>query len=283
MIHKMHPIHSSLLKKFIFLRRTVTGIVAAAAVAGFTHDIDGQVVNLGTAASFAVLAGSGITNTGPTTITGDIGTLPTPTITGLGSITLNGTNHAGDATTFGAKADLTTAYADALLRTPTTIYGPIFDLGGLTLGAGVYNDPTSFGLTGTLTLDAMGDPNAVWIFQAGSTLITAANSAVVLTGGAQASNIFWQVGSSATLGTGTDFAGTILALQSITLTTGATIEGRALALNAAVTMDTNTITVVPVPEPSGALLLGLGLALLLAKRNGYSRVDRWSTRQRSLP
>ncbi|HSI20437.1 MAG TPA: ice-binding family protein [Verrucomicrobiae bacterium] len=279
----MHLIHSSLLKKLAFLRRTVTGIVAAAAVAGFTHDMHGQVVDLGTAASFAVLAGSGITNTGPTTITGDIGTLPTPTITGLGSITLNGTNHAGDDTTFGAKADLTSAYADALLRTPTTIYGPIFDLGGLTLGAGVYNDPTSFGLTGTLTLDAMGDPNAVWIFQAGSTLITAANSAVVLTGGAQASNIFWQVGSSATLGTGTDFAGTILALQSITLTTGATIEGRALALNAAVTMDTNTITVVPVPEPSGALLLGLGLALLLAKRNGYSRVDRWSTRQRSLP
>ncbi|MBP2643510.1 MAG: hypothetical protein H6Q67_1397 [Firmicutes bacterium] len=198
-------------------------------------------VNLGTATNFAVLAGAGITNTGPTTITGDVGTFPTTTETGFGSVTIIGTNHAGDAVTQGAKTDLVTAYNDAVGRTPTaTVSG---DIGGQTLTPGVYQSTSSLGITGPLTLDAQGDPNAVFIFQISSTLITSSESSVVLINDAQACEIFWQVGSSATLGTGSAFQGTILALTSITATTGAGVNGRLLARNGAVTLDTNTISV----------------------------------------
>lgn len=210
-------------------------------------------VHLGTSSSFAVLAGSGITNTGATTIKGNVGTFPTTSITGFGTVTLNGVNHAGDTVTQQAKTDLVTAYIDAAGRPATTTYPPIFDLGGLTLTHGVYNDPSSFGLTGTLTLDAQGDPSAVWIFQAGSTLITASGSNVSLLNGAQACHIFWQVGSSATLDTGSNFAGNILALTSITLNTGATVDGRVLARNGAVVLDANSITLsvcTPTPGPT---------------------------------
>ena len=140
------------------------------------------------------------------------------------------------------------------------------------MGAGVYGDSSSLFLSGTLTLDAHGDPNAVFIFQAGSTLITASGSHILLTGGAQAANVFWQVGSSATLGTDTDFVGNILAFESITLQTGATVTGRTLADNGAVTLDHNTITgsfpnVPGVPDAgSTILLLGLGVASLVALR-----------------
>lgn len=202
-------------------------------------------VNLGQAFDFGVLAGSGITNTGPTTIIGDVGTLPTSTITGFGTVTLTGTNHVGDAVTLGGKGDLLAAYNDAAGRLPTITYAPITDLGGMTLAPGVHTDSSSFAITGILTLDAMGDPNAVWIFQAGSTLITAVGSSVVLINGAQAGNIFWQVGSSATLGVDSALSGTIMAATSITLNTGATLDGRALALNGAVTLDSNSIALVP--------------------------------------
>lgn len=199
------------------------------------------IVTLGTATNFAILAGSGITNTGPTTIKGDVGTFPTTTETGFGTITIIGTNHAGDAVTQAAKTNLVVAYNDAASRTPaTTVSG---DIGGQTLTPGVYNSSSSLGITGTLTLDAQGDPNAVFIFQVGSTLITASNSSVVLINGAKTCNVFWQVGSSATLGTGSTFQGTILALTSITATTGAVVNGRLLARNGAVTLDTNTITI----------------------------------------
>ncbi len=197
-------------------------------------------VGLGTADSFVVLAGAGITNTGPTTLNGDLGTYPTLTTTGSASITITGTNHAGDAVTQSAKTDLVTAYNTAAGEGPTT---PIAaDLGGQTLVPGVYNSSSSIGLTGALTLNAGGDPNAVFVFQAGSSLTTASASTVNLVNGAQACNVFWQVGSSATLGTGSSFRGSILALTSITLTTGATVEGRVLARNGAVTLDTNTVT-----------------------------------------
>jgi hypothetical protein len=197
-------------------------------------------VSLGTADGFAVLAGSGITNTGPTTINGDLGTYPTTTITGAGTLTVTGTNHGGDAVTQGSKTDLVTAYNNAAAEGPTS---PIVaDLGGQSLTPGVYNSASSIGLTGALTLNGGGDPNAVFVFQAGSTLTTASASQVNLINGAQSCNVFWQVGSSATLGTSSSFLGTILALTSITVTTGVTVDGRVLASNGAVTLDTDTIT-----------------------------------------
>ena len=196
-------------------------------------------VGLATATSFAVLSGAGITNTGATTITGDVGTFPTPAETGFGSVTLAGANDVGNAVTQQAKTDLTTGYNTAAGAGPTTSVPT--ELGGRTLTPGVYGGPT-LGLTGTLTLNTLGDPNAVFVFQAASTLITASTSSVVVLNGGTACNVFWQVGSSATLGTNSHLVGTVLALTSITATTGATINGRLLARNGAVTLDHNTIT-----------------------------------------
>lgn len=245
------------------------GLAVAAILAQNPARADTIEVDLSTAAEFAVLAGTGITFTGPTSIIGDIGSDPTPTMVGLGNLTLTGVNHADDAVTVQAKSDLLAAYTDAAGRTATVTYSPIYDLGGSTLLSGVYKDPSSFAITGTLTLDAGGDPNAVWIFQAGSTLITASDSIVALIGGAQASRVFWQVGSSATLGTGTDFAGSIMALESITLNTGATVsDGRVLALNGAVTLDTGLVTI---PESSSVLLLIPGAVALFAIRRRVAR------------
>jgi len=198
-------------------------------------------VPLGTAAYFSVLAGSGITNTGPTTITADAGTFPTTSETGFGSVTfVAGVDHAGDTVTQGAKTDLLTAYNNAAGQATTQTISA--DLGGQTLTAGIYTGSPSLGLTGTLTLDGQNNPNSIFIFQCpASTLTTASSSVVNLTNGAQACNVFWQVGSSATIGTGSAFVGNILALTSITLTTNATVEGRVLALNGAVTLDSNAI------------------------------------------
>lgn len=233
-------------------------------------------VQLFSGAGFAVLSGAGITVTGPTTITGDVGSFPTPTITGFENVTHDGVNHAGDAVAQQAKVDLNTAYIDASGRTANTVYSPIFDLGGLTLTMGVYNDPSSFFITGVLTLDAGGDPGAVWVFQTGSTLITAANSSVALVGGALAANVFWQVGSSATLGVNSDFSGTILAEQSVTLNTGASVVGRVLARNGAVTLDNNSISLpiesmpedvtTNIPEPNSVSLICTGIIIVLASR-----------------
>jgi len=191
-------------------------------------------VDLGTAKSFAVLAGTTITNTGATTITGDVGVHPGKSATGFTTVTLHGAKHLGDAVALSAKNSLVTAYNDAAGATPVTSVPT--ELGGTTLNPGVYASDT-LGLTGTVTLDGAG----VYIFQAGSTLITAPNSTVALINGASACNVYWQVGSSATLDTSTSFKGTIIALTSIALKTGATLQGRALARNGAVTMDHNTI------------------------------------------
>jgi len=172
---------------------------------------------------------------------------------------------------------LLSAYNVAAGLSATTSFGPITDLGGLTLAPGVYADPSSFGITGTLVLNAAGNPNAIWVFQAGSTLITAGSSNIVLENGAQACNIFWVVGSSATIGPGSDFVGAILADASITADIGAEINGQLLALNGAVTLDGyDTITLpagagdcvdMSVPDAGGTLgLLGIGLAALLTGR-----------------
>src|SRR5688500_6257871 len=196
-------------------------------------------VGLGTADSFAVLAGTTVTNTGPSVITGDVGVSPGSAIVGFPpGIVIGGTFHAADAVALQAQNDTTTAYNDAAGRA-TTAAAPA-DLAGLTLVGGVYTGPT-LGLTGTVTLDAQGDPNTVWIFQSASTLITSSSSVVNLINGAQACNVYWQIGSSATLGTNSTFVGTILALTSITANTDATIQGRLLARNGAVTLDDNTI------------------------------------------
>jgi len=225
-------------------------------------------VPLGTATSFVVLAGAGVTNTGPTTLHGDLGTFPTTTITGASKLTVTGTNHHGDAVTQGAKTDLVTAYNTAVGEGPTS---PIAgDLASKTLKRGVYNSASSIGLSGALTLDGAGNPDSVFVFQAGSALTTASGSRINLINGARSCNVIWQVGSSATLGSGSKFVGTILAKQSITATTGATVVGRLLSRNGAVTLDTNTITkptactaaATPAPQitqvPKGAVRTGDG-------------------------
>ena len=194
-------------------------------------------VGLGTAGSFGVLAGTTVTNTGATTINGDLGVSPGSAITG--APTVSGTIHAADAVSLQAQNDLVTAYSDAAGRPVTNTYST---LGGLTLVAGVYAvSAAATNLTGTLTLDAQNDPGSVWIFKATSTFITSSSSRVSLINGASPCNVFWQVTSSATLATGSTLAGTIMALASITITSGATVNGRALARTGAVTLDNNTV------------------------------------------
>ena len=198
-------------------------------------------VFLGAADDFAVLGASTVTNTGLTEVTGDVGVSPGTAVTGFPPGIVNGTIYSAGAVAAQAQSDLTAAYNDAEGRAcQVDLTGQ--DLGGMTLTDGVYCFSSSVGLTGTLTLDAQGDPNAVFIFQIGSTLTTASASSVNLINGAQSCMVVWQVGSSATLGTTTAFSGNVLALTSNTATTGVTVDGRLLAQNGAVTLDSNTVT-----------------------------------------
>jgi hypothetical protein len=209
-------------------------------------------LNLGTAADFVVLAGAAVTSTGNTEVTGDLGVWAGAAVTGFAGIVpggpgiVHGNIHAGDATAQIAQGDLTTAFNDAAGRTLAPVDVANADLGGRTLAPGLYKSTGTLALTGTLILDAQGDVNGVWIFQVASSLNTATGSQVILSGGAKASNVFWQVGTSATLGTTTAFKGTIMADQSITIANGATLDGRALARIASVTLDANIITI-PAP------------------------------------
>jgi hypothetical protein len=196
-------------------------------------------VGLGKAASFSVLGGSTITNTGNTTMFGDLGLAPGSSVTGAPVVL--GETHIDDAVANEAKIALTTAATTAANEASNGSAGT--ELAGQEFLPGVYTASTSLLLSsGSVTLNAQGDPNAVFIFQIGSTLTTGSNTDVSLINGAQACNVFWQVGSSATLGTGTHFVGTIMAANSITANTGATIHGRLLAQTAAVTLEDNTIT-----------------------------------------
>ena len=198
-------------------------------------------VGLGRAEPFAVLAGTTVTNTGPTVVSGDLGVSPGTAMTGWPpGIDTNGTPHSADAAAAGAQDDLGTAWVNAGGRATTTTVSA--DLGGQTLVGGVYTAPAVLALNGTVTLDAAHVADTVWIFQAGSELTTGSSAVVSLINGADPCNVFWEVGSSATLGTHTTFVGTILALTSITATTGTTVEGRLLARNGAVTLDSNLIT-----------------------------------------
>jgi uncharacterized repeat protein (TIGR01451 family) len=197
---------------------------------------------LGTEQSFAVLGGQTVTNTGSSVITGNLGVSPGSAITGFPPGILTGVVHAADAVALQAQTDTTATYNNLAGQTCTSdLTGQ--DLGGKTLVPGVYCFSSSAQLTGALTLDAGGLSNAVWVFQTVSTLTTASNSSVVLINGADPCNVFWKVGSSANLGTTTLFVGNIFALTSIDLATGASVSGRTLARNGAVTMDSNTVTV----------------------------------------
>jgi hypothetical protein len=222
-------------------RRLIAGLVAVLLLS-FAASTRAQSVPLGTAGSFAVLGGSAVTNTGPSVVNGDLGIWPgtASSVTGFPPGSVIGTTHFADATALSAQAAVTVAYDDLAGRACGTTISA--DLGGSTLVPGVYCASTSIGLTGLLTLDAQGDPNALFIFQAGSSLTTASASRVRIINGGSSCNVFWQVGSSATLGTGTAFAGNILALQSITVTTGAGTRGRLLARNGAVTLDNSGIS-----------------------------------------
>lgn len=197
---------------------------------------------LGTAKSYAVLGGSTVTNTNATTLTGDLGVSPGLAITGFPPGIVLGTTHAGDAASLQAQTDVTAAYG-TLAGEACGVDLTGKDLGGLTLTPGVYCFSSSAQLTGDLVLDAGGKADAVFIFKTVSTLTTASNASVHVINGGGDCGVFWQIGSSATLGTGTTFAGSILALTSITLTTGATVSGRVLARNGAVTLDHNTVSI----------------------------------------
>lgn len=212
-------------------------------------------VDLGASGTYSVLAGSTATNTGPSVLSGDLGVSPGDSATGFGPpATVGGQTHLADTEALAAQSALTTAYNDAAGRASSATITA--DLGNQNLVAGVYQASSSAGLTGQLTLDGADNPNSVFIFQIGSTLTTAPDSSVILTNGAQACNVFWQVGSSATLDTGTSFIGTILALTSISVNSGATIQGRALARNGQVSLIDDTFTssacLVPSASPSAS-------------------------------
>ena len=227
-----------------FTTATALGaLFLAGPLAASAHAV-ATVPDLQTASAFSVLAGTRVTNTGPTTIDRSVGVHPGTAVTGRTSMTVGGTVHKADAVALQAKSDLTAAYNNAAGQTDDPPHIVDNNLGGETLVGGVYTHPSGMAITGPvpLTLDGQGNDDAVWVFQAGSSLITGPAASVNLINNANPCNVFWQVGSSATLDTGTSFVGNILALTTITLNTGATIEGRTLARNGAVNLDTNVFT-----------------------------------------
>jgi hypothetical protein len=222
--------------------RAALALGVAVACAAVPVTAQASSVLLGTAAPFVVLAGSTATNTGPSVLNGDLGLSPGTSLTGFGlPAVVNGATHNTDAVAAQAQSDLATAYNTAAAQ-PGAVDLTGQNLGGLTLRAGAYAFSSSAQLTGALTLDAAGDPNAQFVFKIGSTLTTASASSVVMINGASPCNVYWQIGSSATLGSTTAFQGNLMALTSITLNNGASVIGRALARNGAVTLDDNLLS-----------------------------------------
>ena len=233
----------SLLRSY-HLHRVLSLGIGAALFGLWPSVLQAQVPNLGTAADFAVLAGSTVTNTGPSVLIGNLGVSPGSAITGFppGVVNAPSSIHISDAIAIQAQIDLTTGY-NAIAARPATADLTGVNLAGLTLTPGVYSFAAGANLSGALTLNALGNPNAVFIFNIASTLTTGSASTVQIIGGGTGNNVYWRVGSSATLGTTTSFIGDILALTSITLNTGANITcGSALAQTGAVTLDTNNIS-----------------------------------------
>jgi len=224
----------------ITLATALGALFLAGPMAAMAHAV-ATVPPLATASAFSVLAGSTVTNTGPTTVDRSVGVHPGTAVTGRNTMTVGGTVHQATPVALQAKEDLTNAYDDAAGQTDgVTVVDD--ELGGETLPGGIYRHNSGMGLTGALTLDGENNPNSVWVFQASSTLTTASNASVVLINQANPCNVFWQVGSSATLGTSTAFVGTIMALTSITMNSGATIRGRTLARNGQVSLNNNVFT-----------------------------------------
>jgi type VI secretion system secreted protein VgrG len=222
----------------------------------------GPTVTPGTTSTFAVLAGTTITNTGPTTIGGtaggNVGLSPGSAFTGSSTVTISGTQHLADAVAITAQTDLVAAYNSISAPTPTVLATP--ELASKVITPGTYSTSAgTFANSGSLTLDAQGDASAVFIFQAASTLITSAGSTMTLINGAQACNVYWRVGSSATLGTNSTFAGRIFALTTITADSGAAVRGQLLAQTGAVNLNANVITndacvvATPTPTPSATV------------------------------
>ena len=260
--------HTSIvgLKRFqraTFVKRNALVLAGLVACAGIAAEAQAAVIPLGTASTYAVLAASTDTNTGTTTISGDIGLYPGTSITGSGTIVqTNGTIHAADAIALQAKDDARTAYLVLKGLTGGTDISTQ-DLGAFTRTPGVYKYTSNAGLATSLTLSGAGQ----YVFQIGTDLLAASGSSINLTNGATADNVYFQVGSSATLDTTSKFVGTIIALTSDSLKTGATVDGRVIALNGAVTLQGNTITAVP--EPSSMLVFA-GMTSLLAFRKRAS-------------
>ena len=248
--------HTSLLLALLFIVMILPASVMAAQ----------PPVNLGTTESYAVLAATTITNIGTTTINGekggDVGLYPGTSFTGQETAVISGAVHVNDTDALAAQNDLIIAYDDAAGRTPVTRIPS--ELGGSTLKPGIYDSADgTFSITGTLTLDAEGDPDGVFVFLTASTLITATDSNISLLNSARFCRIFWKVGSSATLGSYSHFVGHILAYTTITANTGASVQGQLLARNGAVTLDSNTITngicaeaAVSTPTPTAAPAAG---------------------------
>jgi hypothetical protein len=261
--------------------RILTSLVVAAGMLLY-HNACAQEISLGTDDNFAVLAASTITSTGATVTGGDVGLYAGTSVTGFPPATIAApySLQVANGVALQAQNDLTTAYNAAAGLAPTGGNLSGQDLGGMILTPGVYFFSSSAELTGTLTFNDLGNLDAVFVFQIGSTLTTASGSQIDLDG-AQASDIFWQVGSSATIGTGSSFDGIVMADESITLTTGSTVDGRLLAENGAVTLDGNVNVPIEqitssVPDTGGTLLLlGFGVAALFAFGRRFCHSTQW--------